>query len=134
MHLIGLTIAVGLLFVIDLRLIGVLLRSVPVAQLLHQLRPWVFSGFGLIFVTGGLLFCSSATEQLDSPPFAIKMALVVAGGLNALYFELVSANSPAVRDNHAVLPRKIRYAGAASLAIWTLVIVMGRMIAYMPHW
>jgi len=133
-HLIGLTVAVGLLFVIDLRLIGAFLRTVPVSDLLRQLRPWVFAGFGLIVLTGGLLFWSSATEELSSPPFAIKMGLVALGALNALYFELVSANSPAVRGNHAVLPWKIRFAGAASLAIWTLVIVAGRLIPYLPRW
>lgn len=133
-HLIGLAAAVGLLFIIDLRLVGVFLRTVPVTDLLRQLRPWMLAGFGVIFLTGGLLFWSSAARQLDSPAFVIKMGLVVLGGLNALYFELVSARTPALRENHASLPARIRFAGAASLTIWTLTIAAGRLIPYLPNW
>jgi hypothetical protein len=133
-HLIGLAVAVGLLFVVDLRLLGLLLRQVPVHDLMRQLRPWIIWGFVAIFVTGALLFWSSAGRMLDSPAFAVKVVLLAIGTLNALHFELKLAHAPAVRDNPAVLPANIRRAAGASLAIWTLAIVFGRMTAYLPHW
>lgn len=133
-HLIGLAVAVGLLFVVDLRLLGLLLRQVPVHDLMRQLRPWIIWGFVAIFVTGALLFWSSAGRMLDSPAFAVKVVLLIIGTINALHFELKLAHDPAVRDNPAVLPANIRRAAAASLGIWTLTIVFGRMTAYLPHW
>jgi hypothetical protein len=33
-----------------------------------------------------------------------------------------------------VLPGGARFAGYASLVLWTLVIICGRLIAYIPHW
>jgi hypothetical protein len=100
---------------------------------LHHLRPYVLGGFATIFVTGGLLFWSSAARMVASPAFLIKLVLIVLGVLNAAYFELVIARRHASRGNDA-LPASFRYAGLASLAIWTLVIVFGRLIPYIPDW
>lgn len=133
-HLIGLGVAVGLLFAIDLRLLGVFLRRVPAVQVLRQLRPYVMGGFLVVFLTGGLLFWSAAARMLESPAFVLKMVLVVLGCANAVYFEAVLAKTPALETNPSVLPVPIRAAAAVSLSIWTLVIIFGRMIPYLPRW
>jgi hypothetical protein len=133
-HLIGLVFAVGLLFLIDLRLMGVLLRGVSVHRVLAQLRPWAIAGFVTIFITGTLLFWSSAGRLVQSPVFPIKLGLIALAGLNALYFELVIARSEAVRQHPWQLPLSARLAGASSLLLWTLVIIAGRLIPYLPTW
>lgn len=133
-HLIGLSISVGLIFLTDLRLLGVFLRHIPITDVLHQLRPWVLGGFAAIFVSGGLLFWSEAATVVASPPFPFKLLFIVLGGINALYFELVLARQPAVQQNHSVLPANVRLAGLASLVLWTLVIIFGRLIPYVPSW
>jgi len=133
-HLIGLALAVGLIFLTDLRLLGVILRRVPLDDLLRELRPYVFAGIVVVFITGGLLVWAEASSVLFAPTFPIKMVLVALGGLNALYFEFVTARSPVVRADPAVLPRSARAAGWISLCVWTLVIICGRLIAYVPHW
>jgi hypothetical protein len=133
-HLVGLAFAVGLLFVIDLRLMGVLLRGVPVQNIVAGLRPWVIAGFALIFLTGGLLFWSSAGRLVLSPAFSVKLGLIAVAGINALYFELVVARSEAVRQRPLELPVSVRAAGLASLVLWSMVIVFGRLIPYLPSW
>src|SRR5687767_2408954 len=72
-HLIGLSVSVGLIFLTDLRLMGVILRRVPVEDVLRHLRPYVLTGFAAIFISGGLLFWSSAARMLASPAFLFKM-------------------------------------------------------------
>jgi hypothetical protein len=133
-HLIGLSLAVGLIFLTDLRLLGLILRRVPLEDLLRELRPYVLIGIVVVFVTGALLVWAEASTVLFAPTFPIKMILVALGGLNALYFELVTARSSGVRADPPVLPRGARTAGWISLCIWTLVIICGRLIAYVPHW
>ena len=130
-HLIGLSIAVGLLFITDLRLAGVVLKRIPAAQVLHQLRPWVLGGFVVIFITGGLLFAASASTLLGSAIFAWKMLFIALAGLNAAYFEFVIAKRSEVRDGQVVLPQAAKYAAIASLGLWTVVIVCGRLIPYL---
>lgn len=132
LHLIGLSVSVGLIFLIDLRLVGVFLKRVPVTDLLHQLRPLVLGGFALIFISGILLFWSEAATVITSPALPVKFLFIAIAGLNALYFELKLAKQPAVLENQPVLPSNVRYAGLASLFSWSVVIIAGRLIPYLP--
>ena len=131
-HLIGLSISVGLIFLTDLRLMNVFMKRVPVIDVLRHLRPYVIGGFIAVFISGGLLFWSAAARMLDSPAFVAKMVFMLFAGLNALYFEFVIAQRSPVRENHRILPSSVRYAGIASFGLWTLVVVCGRLIPYLP--
>lgn len=133
-HLIGLSISVGLIFLTDLRLMGVLFTHVPVRDVIHHLRPFVLVGFALVFLSGGLLFWSEASMLIESPAFPFKILFMALAGVNALYFELVLAKQEPVQANATVLPRNVKLAGAASLFLWTLVIICGRLIPYLPRW
>jgi hypothetical protein len=133
-HLIGLTLAVGLILIVDLRLIGVFLKDVPVKALHRQLQPYVFAGFAVVVVAGILLFFCEASTVVVSPPWPFKALFFVLGGLNALYFELVISRRPRALPDFGPLPKPVRYAGYASLTLWTLVIICGRLIPYIPHW
>jgi hypothetical protein len=133
-HLIGLSIAAGLIAITDLRLMGLAFSRVPVLRVLRALRPWVLAGFAVIFVSGGLLFWSSAARVLNSPAFTAKMLLILAGGLNAAYFEFVLAKRYEKAADPNATPRAFRLAGAASIVLWSLVIVGGRLIPYLPSW
>jgi hypothetical protein len=131
-HLIGLSVSIGLIFLTDLRLMNVFLRKVPLPDVLRHLRPYVIGGFIAVFVSGGLLFWSAAARMLESPAFIAKMIFMLFACLNALYFEFVIAQRTPVRENHSILPSTVRYAGAASFGLWTLVVVCGRLIPYLP--
>lgn len=133
-HLIGLSVSVGLIFLTDLRLMNLFLKRVPVTDVLRHLRPYVIGGFIAVFISGGLLFWSAAARMLDSPAFVAKMAFMALAGSNALYFELVIARRSPVQENHKILPSSVHYAGVASFGLWTLVVVCGRLIPYLPTW
>jgi hypothetical protein len=134
-HLIALSVSVGLIFLTDLRLMGLFLRQIPAASVIQSLRPYVLCGFALVFISGGLLFWAEAAEVIASPAWVFKFGFIGLAGLNAAYFEFVISRRPgALSPERATLPRSVKFAGFASLAIWTLVIVCGRLIAYLPHW
>lgn len=129
-HLIALSVSVGLLFLIDLRMIGLLFAEIPLDQVLRQLRRPVLAGFALVFASGILLFWAEAATAIASPAFPFKLLFILLAGLNALYFERVIAPRCAGPEDAA----GVRGAGLASLALWTLVIVCGRLIPYLPDW
>ena len=130
-HLLGLSLSVGLLFLIDLRLIGWFLRDVPLVVVLQALRRYVLAGFALVFASGSLLFWSEAATVLNTVVFPLKLLFILLAGLNALYFDRVLAKR-ADADPVApqALPLGIRLAGVTSLLLWTLVIICGRLIPY----
>jgi hypothetical protein len=133
-HLIGLAVSVGLLFMIDLRLMGLFLKRVPVERMLNSLRPYVLGGFAVTFASGVLLFWSSAERMLESPAFAFKLLFLALAGINALAFEFFVAPRHLPRLGQVGLPLSFRFAGLASLTLWTLTIAFGRLIPYLPTW
>ena len=134
LHLIGLSIALGLLFITDLRLAGVILKRVPASVVLQQLLPWVLGGFVVILVTGGLLFVAEASSMLTNPAFAFKLVFIAIAAINAVYFEFVIARRPGALESSPQLPANVRMAGVTSLVMWGLVVICGRLIPYLPAW
>lgn len=86
LHLIGLAFSVGLIFFVDLRLLGWFLPKVPVHSILQPLRPWLFGGFALTLVTGVVLFIATAVKVIVLPVF-YKLGFIALAGVNATWFE-----------------------------------------------
>jgi hypothetical protein len=129
-HLIGIALSIGVLCWLDLRLLGVAFTTHPVSKVWKQVMPIAVAGFGLVFLTGGLLFWAEAITAYDSVHFWIKLGLIFLAGVNALYFEFVTHKGIAAWDNDPIPPRSARIAGFVSLLLWTAVIVTGRTMAY----
>ena len=130
LHVLGLALSVGLLAIVDLRLIGAVLRRQPASDSLHLLRPWMLAGFALMFATGSVLFAADAAKLYVNPLFRAKMLFVALAGANALYFELKIGRRAGSWPDPLTPPTAARLAGFASLACWAVVITFGRWIAY----
>src|ERR1700734_798897 len=65
-HVLALSLSVGLIVLTDLRLIGVLMKESKVSEITKQLKPWMLVGFIVMFLTGGLLFWSEAVRVYSS--------------------------------------------------------------------
>jgi hypothetical protein len=133
LHLIGLAFSVGLLLFIDLRLLGLFLRDTPVEDILHPLRPWLLSGFVVTIVSGVLLFISEASKFIMLSVFFYKLVFIALAGINALYFELKWGNTVKSWSEGPDLPKGVKIAGIASLALWSLVIICGRLMPYLSY-
>jgi hypothetical protein len=129
-HLLGIGASVGVLCWLDLRLLGLVFTNQPVSRVWKHVMPVAFSGFAIVFATGGLLFWAEAVRAYDSVHFWIKIGLLALAGINAAYFEFVTHPGIAAWDNDAVPPFHARIAGLASLILWTGVIITGRTMAY----
>jgi hypothetical protein len=131
-HTLGIILVAGTIMLVDLRLLGMGLRSEPVSQVVSRIVPWTLSGFGLMFVTGAWLFSAEASKLYQSPAFRIKMVLLSLAGLNALIFHLTIYRRAAEWDGKPVAPMRARMAGLLSLLLWIAIIAAGRSIAYGP--
>lgn len=130
-HTLGIVLVAGAIMLVDLRLLSLGLRGVPVRDLVARIVPATLSGFALMLVTGALLFASEAVKMYHSPAFRIKMILLAAAGLNALIFHRTVYRDVAKWDP-AHAPVRARLAGLLSLALWIAIIAAGRAIAYGP--
>lgn len=129
-HVLALALSVGTLLIVDLRLMGVLMRREPVSQVSNQLMPWSAAGFTIMFITGALLFWSQAVKAYGSIFFRIKLLLLLLAGINALVFELTLRRSIATWDTAEKPPFRARLAGVLGIVLWAGVIAAGRTMAY----
>jgi len=129
-HVLTLCVFVGLAVMLDVRLLGITLTSVPFSEFKRRLGPWIKGGFVVMMTTGVLLFYATPVRSYQSLWFRMKAATIVLAGLNAFVFHRGIDRTIEQWDRDPVPPRAARLAGARSLVLWTVVVVSGRMIAY----
>jgi hypothetical protein len=130
LHVLTLCLFVGMAVLLDLRLLGVVLPQVRASEMADRLLPWMKLGFAVMVMSGVTLFYAIPVRSYQNIFFRIKMIALVLAGLNAWLFQIGVRRRTAEWDLHPVPPRAARVAGAASLALWAVIIVSGRMIAY----
>src|SRR5690242_13079578 len=81
-HVLTLCVFVGLSTMLDLRLLGLTLRHVPLTNITRRLFPWMFAGFAVMVVTGIALFYAIPIRSYQSIWFRMKMVLLICAGLN----------------------------------------------------
>jgi hypothetical protein len=131
-HIMALSLSVGTIIFVDLRLVGFRMKGYRLSAILEQLQPWTLAGFGIMFLTGAMLVPAHAVMYYESPFFRLKLLFLAAAGINAGLFHLTIYRTIKRWDTTAV-PFYAKLAGALSLLIWTVVVVLGRAIAYGPE-
>jgi hypothetical protein len=129
-HILGFTVLVGATFMFDLRVLG-LSRQISVRALSRHLLPWSMGALLVIVPTGLMMFAAHADDFLDNGAFELKMALLLAAGMNAAMFRTGPYQTVKSWDTNATAPFLARASVALSIALWIGVISCGRMIAYL---
>jgi hypothetical protein len=132
-HLLALAFSVGIIVLVDLRLIGATLRERPVSEVFTKLQPMAVKGFAINVVSGVLLFMSEPVKCYHSTYFLIKCILLFFLAVNAWGFGRFTFPTVAGWDKAIATPFGARLAGWVSLTFWLGVVVMGRAIAYAGH-
>src|SRR5437762_14387670 len=83
-HILGLTVSVGTLVWFDLRLAGVTMPCCPVSSLYRRLIPWTLVGFGVMFISGALLFTGFATRAYGTAYIRLMLTSIVLVGVEVL--------------------------------------------------
>lgn len=130
LHVIALVTVLGMIAIVDLRLIGVSSRALAVTKLSKDTLPWVWGAFGLAAITGGLLFISKASSYVINPYFLWKMVMLALAGMNMMYFHFFTYRTVEHWDLDPSVPLGAKIAGGLSLVFWLLVVFFGRAIGF----
>ena len=126
LHTIGMAILVGASFVIHLRILQVA-GAIPL-QRLQPLYRFVWIGFAINLLSGLVLFITEAADRIVDPVFYVKLSSIAV----ALWFGVIVKRAVIDRaDGSPRAPALSRSLAAASLALWTVAIVSGRLMAYL---
>ena len=129
-HVLSICFFIGILLFVDLRLMGVAFTKLPISEMNKKVLPWSLFGFGLMMLTGFLLFYAIPVRSYQNIFFRFKVILILVAGLNAFLFHRQMKLEGMNWDEGKSIPKSVHLKAAASLVIWSGVIISGRMIAY----
>ena len=129
-HVLALTLVIGSIAIVDLRLIGWRSRQRSVTETTAEALPVTWGAFALALLTGGLMFSSNAAAYAHNGYFQAKMALIGLAGVNMAVYHLCVAREAASWHTAASTPLKARIVGGTSLLLWIAVAACGRWIGF----
>ncbi len=125
-HLLTLSLIGGAILIVDMRLLGVGLRSQATADLARMTHPWLVGGLITMVATGFPMFMSEAVKCYYSPPFWYKMSFLV---IATLYTFTIRKRVTSM-EGTKLGPVWGRLTAVASLGLWFCVGFAGRWIAF----
>ncbi len=118
-HVLTLTAFLGLVILLDLRLLDLALRRTRAwPRFSGRSNPWLFAAFGVMLVTGISLFAGDPVLFYGTIFFKLKMLMLLAAALNVVVFNVTLGRTLAQWDQLASTPRGARIAGLLSLVLW----------------
>jgi hypothetical protein len=125
LHLFGLTLLLGTVTVIAMRMLGVGMRRQSISEVASQLTPWSVGAAILTIVSGILLFLSEAMKCYGNAAFPYKMWFLL-GGIILYFLTQRKVTSPSSR----LSPGQLKVIAILSLVLWYGVAIAGRAIAF----
>ena len=126
-HLLGLTLLVGPIALLDLRLLGAG-RQFALPPVSAALTRFAIAGLLLLLASGFLMFSADAGPLIRNPILLWKLSLIALAIANALLFRALWTGQLGHWD--VAPPLFGRLQAALSIAIWLTVGALGRWIAY----
>jgi hypothetical protein len=123
-HIVGFAIAMGTIFMVDLRLIGIGMRRRLSSQLSKDLAPWTLGGLAAVLISGPLIFSSDPNMYMNNTSFQLKMGAL----LIALLYQYTIHRKVAFSDPSPIVGA---LTGIVSLALWVSVVAGGIFIAFL---
>ena len=126
LHTIGMVMTVGVMALINLRLLGCSPKT-PVKPL-ERLYTMMWVGFWMNAITGTILLMADASTKLRNPDFYLKMVLVFAGVAIMRTTRTKVFGDPNL--DKGPLPESAKMLAWASMVCWVGAITAGRLLAY----
>jgi len=123
-HYFSLFMIVGSMGIVDFRILGILGRKQNVADLADDMLPWMWIGVVLNVISGFVMFSAEATAYYQSPPFRIKMLLV----LLAIVFGIVVNRNAAKWGQLSSIPPGAKVVAFVAIVLWISAILTGNEV------
>lgn len=130
-HIICISIVMGSVALIDLRLLGITGRSQSISGLVNRLLPAVWIALVVLLITGGLLAIGEPARSLQNPAFHAKMLMLLCVGALTFFFQQMLRGDVAFWELSPARRTTAKMAAVVSLLLWVGIVFAGRWIAYM---
>jgi hypothetical protein len=122
-HALGITLLIGTIVIVSLRLLGVVMPNRPLSEIAGQVRRWSIVGLTTMLTSGFLLFIPETIRWYNSRSFWIKMSFLLAATL----FHFTVYRRVTTSERSAFVNR---LCGAIALVLWYGVALGGRALTF----
>ncbi|HTA45482.1 MAG TPA: DUF6644 family protein [Bryobacteraceae bacterium] len=124
-HLVGMTLLIGTIMMVDLTLLGFGIKRHPASRVAEELTPWTAGGLAIMFVTGPLNLASESIKCYNATFFWVKMGLLIL----AIVFQFTVHKRVATADP-PVSKFQAGLVACVSLALWFGVALAAKFIGF----
>lgn len=128
LHAVGMAVSMGLILVLNLRLLGIF--NFISYRFLRRALLLAWAGLTVNFLSGTALFVPRGVEYVGDPAFLTKMALIVLGVLNFTWLQGQLNRESDAWEQVVAAPPVVRFVAIASMLTWFGALTSGRLIAY----
>jgi hypothetical protein len=133
-HIVGIAIVLGSVFMIDLRILGWAWMDQTLRQTTSRFGPWLTGALCLMLATGILMVIGEPVRELVTISFWLKMFLIAVGTLIAAIFRITLRKHERQWEETLVNRGSVKFLAILTFLVWTCIIVLGRLIAYDHVW
>lgn len=126
-HLLVLTVLLGTVLIVSLRLLGITFRDEPVAAFTRSFTTYFWLCVGVMLATGAMLFLCNAYKYYTSPSFHVKMVFLA----TALLFQATVFRRMTNPDSGDRNPLLYKLTGLLLFMLWFGVGLAGRAIGFL---
>jgi len=126
LHVLAITLVVGSILVVDLRLIGLASANRPPSEIEAQFLRITWTAFAVAVLTGATLFLAKPVSYTHNPFFLGKLALLLLAAVNMAAFHWIVQPRAGLGAGRAAA----QASGVLSLAIWIGVVALGRWTGF----
>jgi hypothetical protein len=120
-HYFSMFILVGSMFIVDLRVLGLVARRQDASQLADHLFPWMWVSLALNFLSGFVMFAGSATAYYRNDIFYDKLGIV----LLAIVANILVQQKVRAWNRLPAMPAWAKLVAVVSIGLWIGAIVAG---------
>lgn len=129
-HILCVALVMAAVFIVDLRILGVMGRSQTLAALAHRYLTWIWYLLPVLLVSGGILIIGEPNRSLLNPVFGAKMLALVMAALLTLALQRPLRHAAQFWDSSPARRLTVQGIALLSLVLWTCIVFAGRWIAY----
>src|SRR5262249_58556281 len=88
-HVIAISVVIGSIAIVDLRLLGLASTKRPFTELAREVLPWTWTAFVVAAVGGPPPFFSPTTPHFSGPRFLVQKSVIALAGVKILVFVFI---------------------------------------------
>jgi hypothetical protein len=132
-HLMAISAVMGSIVLVDLRVLGLALRSQPLPELVARVMPWMWYALPVHLVSGLIFIVARPMRYFVNPVFGFKFAFMLPALALAFVFQMALSRDRTFWDRTGGRRTLAAAIALVSLFCWIGVVFAGRFIAYADY-